>query len=137
MTTTRLGSGGFTLVELLIAVAIVGILATIAIPSYQRYVIETTRSEATTALIDTAQQLERCFTKYGAYNSASCNASAYVTEGGSYQVALDTVTATSFTLTATAQGNQIRDTDCRTFVVNQAGTKTSKKADGTASTDCW
>ena len=65
---------GVTLIELMIVMAIIGIIAAIAIPSYRRYVVRANRADAKTALLQTAQLLERCYTNSTpyAYNSATC-----------------------------------------------------------------
>jgi type IV pilus assembly protein PilE len=64
----RTRSSGFTLLELLIAVVVVGILAAIAIPSYSAYVIRGQRAAAKAALEQAAQWLERNYTTTGCYN---------------------------------------------------------------------
>lgn len=66
-------SAGFTLIELMIAVAIIGILASIAIPSYQGYVERAKRSDAHAGLMETAGILERCYTSYYDYNDSKCS----------------------------------------------------------------
>ena len=58
---------GHTLMELLIVVAIIGILASIAIPGYRRYVIRANRADAKIAMLQTAQALERCYTNSSPY----------------------------------------------------------------------
>jgi type IV pilus assembly protein PilE len=63
----KIKSGGFTLVELMIVVSVIGILAAIAYPNYAEYVLRGRRAEARTALIDLMQQQERFFTQNGTY----------------------------------------------------------------------
>ncbi|RZM02652.1 MAG: type IV pilin protein, partial [Variovorax sp.] len=65
--TPRRRQAGFTLIELMIVVAIVGILATIAYPSYRESVLKGRRAEARTALLELMQQQERYMTQRGAY----------------------------------------------------------------------
>lgn len=65
---------GFTLIELMITVAIVGVLATVAYPAYQDSVRKGKRAEGRTALLDFMQQQERYFTQTGAYLAVSAGA---------------------------------------------------------------
>ena len=71
-------SKGFTLVELMIVVAVIGILSAIAYPSYTEYVLRGRRAEARTALMDLMQQQERYFTQNGRYFSFATDASGVV-----------------------------------------------------------
>ncbi len=128
---------GFSLIELMITVAIIGILASIALPSYEAYVQRTRRSDAKTFLSGMAQQLERCFTRFGAYNHASCTsvgAGPFISTEGFYSTAISNRTATTFTLTATPQGAQAKDTKCGNLAINHLGQHT---ATGTLGNSCW
>jgi type IV pilus assembly protein PilE len=132
---------GFTLTELLITVAILGILSMIALPAYQSQGQKTRRADAKIALTNAAQALERCNIQYDAYNSGSCSqplasdGATVTTDEGFYTIAA-AVTTTTFSLTATpvAGGGQADDSRCTSFTINQAGTKT---ATGSSSSDCW
>lgn len=138
MMTRNQKRNGFTLIEILITVAIIGILATIAYPAYQSEVQRTKRSDAKVDLVDTAQRLERCFTQYGAYNNAGCSVTNHDTENGDYKVTITNLTATTYTLTATAaSATQKKDTDCVVLTLDHTGLQGSKNAGGTATSDCW
>jgi len=147
-------AAGFTLIELMIVVAIVGILAAIAYPSYVDQVRKTRRSDAQTALLRTAQTLERCYTEYNAYDNTGCAAvaagpvlaSGYTgTEGGFYTLsATPALSTTAFTLKATPNGDQGND-KCGSLTYNSVGQKgvsADVDGDGTAGAAadaalCW
>jgi type IV pilus assembly protein PilE len=123
--TSRSRSRGITLIELMIVVLVVAILAGISIPSYRQYVMRVTRTDAKRDLLQMASALERCFTRFTAYNDAGCPAVGMLpmasNEGGTYEMRVDNFTATTFTLIAVPLGGQLGDTKCGSFTLTQAG----------------
>src|SRR6056297_1363215 len=107
---------GFTLIELMIAIAILAIIMGIAIPSYTQYVLKSGRAEAKSELYQGAQALERCYTRYSAYNDGDCSAATALdgrmSDNEKYELGVTEISATEFTLTATPKGSQLKDTDC-------------------------
>lgn len=136
---------GFTLIELMIVVVIVGILATIAYPSYQRWVVETRRSDAQIALARLANDQEKFYSDCGVY-ATSLTANRNCTDRGLqrandqspegyYRLAIANVSATSFTVTATPIGPQATaDPECTQLALDSAGRKT---ATGSNTARCW
>ena len=126
--------GGFTLIELMIVVVIIGALAAIAYPSYRNQVLETRRADGQAALLDTAQRLERCYTRFASYTNANCNVALPADSPEAfYQVTAAPVNAGSFTLAAVPQGDQANDAECGTLRLSSDGTQ---GADGDPD-DCW
>jgi type IV pilus assembly protein PilE len=147
-------SRGFTLIELVVAMLIVSILAAIAIPSYSNYVRKARRVEAKNALLDIATMEERYFTSQQVYTQTWADlgysgTGALTLPSGYYSVTnsawgLATApTATSagspatWSFTATAVGDQLKDTNCKTFTVTSTGQQTSTDSSTATSTGCW
>lgn len=128
-------SRGFTLIEMMIVVVILAILAAIALPSYQKYVLRSHRAEGQALLSEAAARQERYFAQNNSYASsaAALNMTSYVASLQYYGLAISNVSASTYTLTATATGSQARDSECLTLTLDQAGTR---GATGTASS-CW
>lgn len=117
---------GITLIELMIVIVIVGILAAIAYPSYQRQVQQTRRSDGQAALLRTAQQLERCFTRANSYDTG-CDTADELDPGiesaeGWYLITASVLNATQFTIVATPQGAQTADA-CGALSVTHTGNR--------------
>jgi type IV pilus assembly protein PilE len=141
-------SGGVTLIELMITVAIVAIIAAIAIPSYSNYVLRSHRVEAKSALLSIAAMQERFYSTQNIYASFP-NQLGYTGAGwpinvgnNYYQIdmpapptAATTTTPATYTLRATPINGQVSDAACTAFTLDQSGTQGSI---GTATVaDCW
>lgn len=111
---------GFTLIELMIAVAIVAILAAVAYPSYTDYVRKSRRAEARNALLDVAARQERRFSQLNSYSSTLSDFGYSASSVNGYTLALSGVTSSAFTVTATPTGVQTGDS-CGTFELNETG----------------
>ncbi len=127
---------GFTVIELMIVVAIISILSAIIYPAYQGQVRDTRRADAASVLMDARQKMERHYTKHYSYaNLPAGSIPAKAPVGGSqsfYTLAVIS-DATTYTITATAQGDQAND-ECGDLSINQAGVRT---AGGGSIDDCW
>lgn len=128
-------SKGFTLMEAMITVAILGILASIAAPVYVGYVQTTSRSDATAALLKMSSEVEQKAMRLNESYIDAVPGVPGVSERGYYTLSSSAVTATGYTLTATAvtTGPQASDNDgtldCRVISITSAGVKTPP--------DCW
>lgn len=143
-------SRGFTLIELMITVAIVATLAAIAYPSYNNHVRKTARAEAKVRLLQVAQLQERNFTEKNTYVTdvgpllglgvgATVYSSSNNDTGSKYQVTAAAgtggVIASSFKLEAVPQGSQAEDTRCGTLRLLHTGKK-EITGSGTVA-ECW
>jgi type IV pilus assembly protein PilE len=137
----RLPSRGFTLIELMITVAVVAILASVAYPSYIQYIVRTHRSAVQSQMYAVANKQEQYLLDQRSYAStlAALNMAlpAEVASRYTVTVAADmTTTPPSYLVTATPIGAQLNDTRCGTLTLNHLGVKTQS---GTAASvaDCW
>ena len=127
---------GFTLLELMIVVAILAILSTIAFASYQNQVIKSRRSAATTCLQERAQFMERYYTTNLTYAAAPAPAQCGADLNPFYAIAFTgTPGAKTYVITATPQAGQMADTRCGNLSINAQGVRTES---GTGTVDeCW
>lgn len=135
---------GFTLIELMIVVAIVGILSAIAYPSYQEYVRRGYRADARAGLLQAQQWLERAATATGTYPTSSLpTVLAWSTDSSKqYTIALAAGnTSTTYTLTATPKSNSLQASDkCGTYTLSNTGLRgaAGKTSDQTGyNPACW
>jgi len=141
MFVNRNGQRGFTLIELMIVVLVIGILAAVAIPAYQNYVTRAARTKATRALLNLAGTEERYFYSKNTYTKDltqlgitkpycvdSCSDARF------YTVTIPSASSTDYTLEADPGGTQkTQDTQCGTLTLNRAGVKTPAQS----SARCW
>ncbi len=111
---------GFTLIEVIIVVAIIGIIAAVGYPSYGDYVRKTRRADGQLALMNAVQSLERCRTTAFSYADCTLPPTLQQSEEGNYAITVIS-TASTYTLTATAQDVQAHDSDCPTLTMNDQG----------------
>jgi len=133
-------SQGFTLIEIMITVAIIGILAAIALPSYQNYVLRAGRAEGQAALLDASARQEQFYLGNKTYATTIAAINGIVTtESNRYTISVDTPTGacpiiTCYKLTATPMNAQAADTKCTTITLDSNNVK---GATGSATDECW
>jgi type IV pilus assembly protein PilE len=130
---------GFTLIEIMIVVALIGILASIALSSYQSHALKTRRYAAQSCLMEQAQYMERYYTTANnpmSYTGAVLPSATCKTNLASYYAFSLISASQAFTVRAVASGTQTGDTNCRTLALNQAALQSSSSATA-STTGCW
>lgn len=131
----RKNLSGFSLVELLIVIAIIGIIAGIAVPAYQEQIRHTRRAAAGVCMLELSQWMERFYTTNMSYAAAVLPGTACQNDlANFYAFAFNAApTATTYSIDAVPAGPQVADV-CGTLNIDQAGTKTPNP---TARPECW
>lgn len=139
------GTSGFTLIELVITIAVIGLIMAFAVPAYREQVVATRRAEGKALITEIAARMERCYTRFSSYTNAACTGMLGVTsEGGWYTVPIagggadqSTVAAQSFTLRAIPQAAQAEaDTRCGRLTLTNTGVRGTSLTPP-AGYDCW
>ncbi|MCP3673102.1 MAG: type IV pilin protein [Gammaproteobacteria bacterium] len=133
---------GFSLLELMIVVALMGIIMSIALPSYQDSIQKARRSDAMSALMDAANRQEQFMLDNNSYSTNLADIGMVnPTPEGHYNIAIVEATVACpitrcYVLSATADGDspQSEETKCTVYRLTSVGAKTN---DGTLGTDCW
>jgi type IV pilus assembly protein PilE len=119
---------GFSLLELMVVVAIVAILMAIGYPPYSHYLVKARRSQAEVNLLYMAGQMEAFYSLNSTYQGASSESLGLklYTDDQSYQLSIQTVSDSHYTLAATPLGAQTQaDTDCKTLTLSETGERGS------------
>ena len=136
---------GFTLIELMIAIAVVGLLAAIALPAYSAYIRRAKRADVRMVLLEDAQFMERFLTENNRYDQTPAGAAVVLpllvaprnatANGLTYEISLSKVDAVSYTLRAVPINSMAGDA-CGTYTLNNLGAR-GNKGNVMHSADCW
>lgn len=126
---------GFVLIEILVVIAIIGLLLTLMLPGYQQHVLQSYRLEASAELLKLANQQQLLFAEQARYTEDLAELgypqTSYLTDSGRYLISAE-LTDDGFRVFADVAGAQQADSDCQQFQLAHTGIKTSEPQ-----ADCW
>ena len=132
---------GFTLIELMITVAIMGIIAAIAYPSYTSFIMQGRRADAIESLMALAVAEEKHYMQYKTYTTS---VSSLASTSSDYYTLVSVAgptgdIGTSFLISATAKSgtSQASDDECAVFTINSRNERLAKNSSSGSSADCW
>lgn len=130
----RTRNRGLTLIELLVALVVLGLCCVIAIPGYRQYTIRVNRTDAQRDLVELALRMQRCYSRTHNYQARECTLDVATNPEATYTTTVEKAVDT-YTLIATPVNAQAEDTRCGRFTLNQAG---ARGVSGTLpAQQCW
>jgi type IV pilus assembly protein PilE len=112
---------GFTLIELMIATAVIGILSTLAVPSFENHIHRARRSDVLVSMVQIQAAQERFRSNRASYGSLDEIGVVSVSTAGHYQLAASAINAQGYEVLLTATGAQARDKTCRHMKFSSTG----------------
>lgn len=112
---------GFSMIELMVALLLIGILTVMLTPVYRNYILQSNRSDAIRSLLNTQIQVEQ----YRINNTSYASTSNITSIGGLYNINVTGTGASAYSIVATATGTQTTDTECATITLNYANNTTT------------
>lgn len=135
-------NSGFTLIEVMVVVAIIGILSAVAFPSYTEYIRRGNRAEATAALLEAQQFMERYYAANNRYSTTvngnptlPARLQTLPSSGGTRYTLGVAATVNTYTLTATPSGSMAAD-KCGALTITNTGVK-GRSSTGPTVAECW
>ncbi len=141
---------GYTLLELMVAVAIVAVLVAIAYPSYRDQIRKSRRADAESVLLQAAQWMERLYTTSNCYDNpcgsgtaptlsstVAASPSGCSGSGCYYNITVAAIGQNNFTLNATPATTDQANDRCKTLIVDNTGAKSVSSTATLPASDCW